>query len=101
MAKVVWAEPALSDLDAIGDHIALDNVDAAKKIIRKVFDKVDLLQENPSLGRVPHDLKKTPYRKLIINPVYVYYRIDRDTVVILHVARAERNFDMSRITDAS
>lgn len=25
MAEVVWAEPALSDLDAIADYIALDN----------------------------------------------------------------------------
>jgi hypothetical protein len=25
MAKVVWTEPALSDLDAIADYTALDN----------------------------------------------------------------------------
>ena len=25
MAEVIWTDPALSDLDAIGDYIALDN----------------------------------------------------------------------------
>lgn len=25
MAEVIWAEPALNDLDAIADYIALDN----------------------------------------------------------------------------
>lgn len=99
MADVIWTEPALSDLDAIGDYISLDNFEAAKKLVSKVFDKVDLLQNTPSLGRVPRDLKDTPYRKLIINPIYVYYRVEGSKVIIIHIARAERNFDISRITD--
>lgn len=36
MAEVVWAEPALSDLDAIADHIALDNPDAARRLVRRM-----------------------------------------------------------------
>lgn len=98
MAEVIWTEPALNDLDAIGDYIALDNLVAAKKTIQMVFKKVDLLQDNPALGRVPRDLKNTPYRKLIVNPVYVYYRIENETVIIIHVTRAERQFDLSKLT---
>lgn len=36
MAKVVWAEPALSDLDAIADYIALDNPHAARELVHRV-----------------------------------------------------------------
>ena len=29
MAEIIWTEPALADLDAIADYIALDKPDAA------------------------------------------------------------------------
>ena len=32
MARVIWAEPALQDLDVIADYIALDKPDAARRI---------------------------------------------------------------------
>ena len=37
MAKVIWTEPALSDLDAIADYIALDNPKAAHDLVQRVF----------------------------------------------------------------
>jgi len=96
MAEIIWTETALNFLDEIADHIALDNYDAARRLVCKVFDKVDLLEENPKLGNTPRDLSSTPYRRLVIKPVYVYYRTEGDTVVIIFVDRAERNFDISR-----
>ena len=97
MAEVTWTEPALTDLDAIGDYIALDNFEAARKLVRRVFQKVALLERNPSMGQIPKELRNTPYRRLIIGPVYVYYRIDGVRVIVIHVVRAERDFEYSRI----
>jgi plasmid stabilization system protein ParE len=37
MAEVIWAEPVLSDLDVIGDCIALDNPEAAKVLVQNVL----------------------------------------------------------------
>lgn len=99
MAEVIWTEPALTDLDAIGDYIALDNFEAAQRLVRRVFQKVGLLERSPSIGRVPKDLGNTPYRRLVIGPVYVYYRIEGDRAIIVHVVRAERDFELSRIRE--
>ena len=38
MAEIVWTEPALSDLDAIADYIALDN---PRALVRRVFLHVE------------------------------------------------------------
>jgi plasmid stabilization system protein ParE len=35
MAEVIWAEPALNDLDSIADYIALDNPEAARRLVRR------------------------------------------------------------------
>lgn len=40
MAEVIWAEPALNDLDAIADYITLDNPEAARRLVQKIFEHV-------------------------------------------------------------
>jgi len=98
MAKVIWTEPALNALDEIADHIALDDYDAACRLVQKVFERVDLLEGNPNLGNIPKELRRTPYRRLVIKPTYVYYRIEGGKVVIIFVGRTERNFEISRFS---
>ncbi|NCO46997.1 MAG: type II toxin-antitoxin system RelE/ParE family toxin, partial [Vibrio sp.] len=66
----------------MADHIALDDWDAARRLVQRVFKKVDLLEDNPQLGSISKELRTTPYRKLIIKPIYVYYRIENDQVIV-------------------
>ena len=47
MAELIWTEPALSDLDTIADYIALDNPDAARDLVRRVFRHVEQLAKYP------------------------------------------------------
>jgi toxin ParE1/3/4 len=96
MAQVIWTEPALNALDEIADHIALDDYDAACRLVSKVFEKVELLEENPSLGNNTKDLRHTPYRRLVIKPIYVYYRSEGRDIFIIFVDRNENDFDIAR-----
>ncbi|MDA0345819.1 MAG: type II toxin-antitoxin system RelE/ParE family toxin [Verrucomicrobia bacterium] len=99
MAQVVWAEPALQDLDAITDYIALDDPTAATGLVRKVFERVDQLVSFPETGTHPRELKGTPYRKLTVRPVLIYYRLENQKVIIVHVVRGERKFSLNRFED--
>ncbi len=90
MARLIWTEPALLDLDAIADYIALDDVSAAQRLVKKVFERVDLLASFPESGRQPPELQHMPYREIIIGPCRIFYRIEKDKVYILHVMRGER-----------
>lgn len=90
MARLIWTEPALQDLDSIAEYIALDNPDAAARFVRKVFDHVERLERFPNSGRRPPELHRTPYREVIVAPCRVFYRTERNKVYILHVMRAER-----------
>ena len=90
MAEVVWAESALNDLDAIADYIALDNPEAARQLVQKVFEHVAHLESHPKLGSKPQELKGWRYRQIIEPPCRIFYREDSDRVLILHVMRSER-----------
>lgn len=99
MARVIWAEPALQDLDAIADYTALDDPDAARRLVGKVFQKVDQLIGFPETGTRPRELQGTPYRKLTVGPILIYYRIEGENAFIVHVVRGERQFNLKRIKD--
>jgi toxin ParE1/3/4 len=90
MAKVVWTEPALSDLDAIADYIALDNPSAARELVRRVLTHVEQLAAHPRSGSKPPKLSGWRYRQIIGPPCRVFYREDRGSVLILYVMRNER-----------
>ena len=90
MAEVIWTEPALSDLDATSDYIALDNPEAARRLVKKVFHHLGQLADHPQSGSKPPELKGWRYRQIVESPCRIFYREDGSCVFILHVMRGER-----------
>lgn len=90
MAEVVWTEPALQELDAIAEYIALDNPAAANHLVKKVFDKTDRLEGFPQSGRTPPELPNSVYREVVVPPCRIFYRQDETRALILYVMREER-----------
>lgn len=90
MAQIIWTEPALSDLDAIADYIALENPQAAAALVQRVFHHVEQLEAHPESGSHPAELQHSRYRQIIEPPCRVFYRFDGKHVVILHVMRSEQ-----------
>jgi toxin ParE1/3/4 len=97
MAEVVWTAPAVSDLDAIADYIALDNPDAAKALVARVFEHVEQLQRFPSSGWRPPELRGGRYRQIVEPPCRFFYRVEGRRVFILHVMRSEQRFRRKRV----
>lgn len=90
MAELIWTEPALSDLDAIADYIALDNPQAARGLVQRVFQHVEQLATHPASGSRPPEMRQSRYRQIVEPPCRVFYRYDGARVFILHVMRGER-----------
>lgn len=101
MAEVVWTEPALADLDAIADYIAIEHPDAAAALVRRVFAHVDQLEAHPGSGSRPREFpRSTRYRQLIEPRCRIFYRFDGTRVHIVHVMRSERKLRASRLSRA-
>ncbi len=90
MAEIVWTEPALADLDAIADYIALENPVAAAEVVKRIFLHVEQLTEHPESGSKPLELKRSRYRQIVEPPCRVFYRFDGKKVFVLYVMRSER-----------
>jgi plasmid stabilization system protein ParE len=90
MAEVIWTEPALQQLDAVAEYIALDNPLAASNLVAEVFGKTQRLEDFPKSGRTPAELPNSVYREVVVSPCRVFYREDGNQVLILYVMREER-----------
>lgn len=90
MAVIVWANPALYQLEALLEHIALDKPLAAKKLAATVFKVVDRLVQFPNSGRIPPELGKGIYREVLCPPLRVFYRLNKKQILIVHVMRDEQ-----------
>ena len=90
MAEIIWSEPALADLDAIADYIALENPLAAAELVKRIFKHVEQLADHPDSGSRPRELGRSRYRQIVEPPCRAFYRHDGHAVLVLHVMRAER-----------
>lgn len=97
MAEIVWSEPALGDLDAIADYIALEDPLAASEFVKRVFGHVEQLVNHPESGSRPPELGRSRYRQIVEPPCRVFYRFDGRKVFILYVMRTERLLRKGRL----
>jgi toxin ParE1/3/4 len=101
MAALIWTEPALQDLDAIADYIALDNPSAARRLVQRVFEHVAQLEAHPESGSRPPELRHSSrrYRQIVEPPCRVFYRYERasERVFVLYVMRGEMRLRKTRL----
>ncbi len=100
MAEVIWTEPALAQLEAIVEFIGLDKSLAAEAVAHRVFSATDNLKSFLRLGRPIPEFPHENYRQVWIKPCWLYYRLEKESVVILHVRRAEQFFQTDDLLDA-
>lgn len=90
MAEVIWTDPALDQLEEIAEYIALDKPGAASSLVKEIFSTVERLGLFPESGHVPPELPDSIYREMYVRPCRIFYRIEDDVVLVLHVMREER-----------
>ena len=85
---------AEEDFAEIISFIASDNVKAAENLANKIEKNLELLSDNPLLGKSPSDsdLKLLGYRYLIIENYLIFYTIEKGTILIHRILHGARNY---------
>lgn len=92
--KIRITKPAEDDLDEINHFIRQDNPQAAFRVIKRVFDAIDYLEEHPNMGR-PGRVPNT--KELIVSgsPFIVIYQVHQQTIFILRILHSARKWPSS------
>jgi toxin ParE1/3/4 len=89
--EVIWFKSAIQDLILAKEYIAKDDTNAAISTVQRIRDKVNLLSDQPSigrLGRIPNT------RELVIDktPYILPYRVRDNKIEILRVLHSSRRW---------
>jgi plasmid stabilization system protein ParE len=87
--KIRYAQQALADLENISAHYRSISPAVANSVVSEIERRIGLLEHSPMIGPVTtrpgiHELTVIRY------PYKVYYRIDDDRVLIVHIRHARR-----------
>lgn len=88
MSRLIWAPPALHDVQRLYRFLAAKNPDAAKRAVTAIRLGVKLLGQQPGVGRPVEDMP-VEFREWIIDfgdcGYVARYRIAPDAITILAV----------------
>ena len=80
--SLIWTERASGDIEAIVRYIARRDPQAASRIGRGIYDRVQILLDHPDAGSVLDELRDGNWHKLIFRRWKIIYTI-RDEVIIV------------------
>ena len=94
MAEIRWTEEAATWLEDIHNYIAQDDPDAAHRVVKGIYEKVQTLKDFPGIGLLYRSETDGELRVLF----YGHYRIgyllkDGDSVEILGVFHGALEID--------
>jgi len=91
---------ANDDLIEIWRQISDHNVDAADRMIDRIFRDLDMLCRFPGFGHTREDVKVRAYRFWTVDPFVLVYRYSSTELLLMRVIHGRRDirtmFDLSR-----
>ena len=91
MVRIVWTEVSIEDLKEIFDYIAKDSVRQATITVNKIYQRAQVITDNPNIGRIVPEFNEKLIREVIAGNYRIIYRIKSevqdDILRVYHTAR--------------
>ncbi len=92
--QVVWAEPAVADLEAIVRYIAQSSPATAERVRSGILECVEILTRLPHIGPVYERDSTGRTREIVYRPYRIFYRVDEtagrvEILTVWHGSRQE------------
>lgn len=90
-AKVTFAQPAVSDLEALRDYYDEEGTSQAGiRLVQEIVERIERLGNHPLMGRVVPEFGVEHLREIIHPPFRIVYRYDKTKVRVVRIWRSER-----------
>ncbi|MDP3486671.1 MAG: type II toxin-antitoxin system RelE/ParE family toxin [Bacillota bacterium] len=94
--RIRYSQDAMDDLDSIFDYISEDNRSAAAGLLKRLEESILQLADNPRIGAVlptnELSLVEPGYRRIVVKPYLVFYRLGTDEVFIARVLHSRQDW---------
>lgn len=94
--RILYTQDAIDDLDSIFDYISKDKRRAAANLLEQIESSILKLADNPRMGTVlpTNDLSlvEPGYRRIVVKPYLIFYRIDNGKLYISRVLHSRQDW---------
>lgn len=92
MARVIWSDQALEDIDNIANFIARGSLKYAKLQVIKFFKSTEVLETFPYIGRIVPECDIPEIREIIVDGTYriVYNVVNSELVSVVAVHHSSK-----------
>ena len=91
--KLEWADEALDDIESIAIFIEKDSPTYAKVVVSKIFEKAEVLQDFPKLGRIVPELNNPTIREIFVYNYRVIYKLEDKKIIFIAVVHNKRELE--------
>ncbi len=91
--KIIWADEALTDLEAIAEYIGKDSPYYAAAFVQEILDAARLLQPFPARGRVVPEIGGRDIREVFVKSYRLIYKSDETSIVVLALIHGARDLN--------
>jgi plasmid stabilization system protein ParE len=89
--KITLAHSAIFDLEDVIEFYQEQKIpQVGERLVAEVFKDIELLSEQPDMGRLVPEFNLKYLRELIRPPFRIVYRRDQDKIRIVRIWRSER-----------
>ncbi len=91
MVQINWTIQSKEDLQSIAEYISRDSKTYAKRHVKRIKNRVQILRKLPQSGVIVHEFNDTSIRELIFGNYRIIYKIVNpkrlDIITVHHSAR--------------
>ena len=90
--EIRWSLPAAEDLERISQRIERDNLEAATRVAKTIYDGCAQLRDFPNLGRASRRMSERRELTFPPLPCIAVYQIKQETVEISRIFHAAQDW---------
>ncbi|QGQ99629.1 type II toxin-antitoxin system RelE/ParE family toxin [Paenibacillus psychroresistens] len=95
-SKIKYTAVAVDDMDEIFSVISLNHLSLAEVMLEKLNSRISMLSDFPNMGSVLSDeeysLVERGYRFIVVQPYLVFYRVNKDLIIISRILHSRRDY---------
>ena len=95
--KIVWSFIAAGNLIESNRYIAKDNPDAARNVIKDIYEAGNRIKEFPEKGRFVPEFRKNNIREIFCRGYRIIYKIEAKRITILTVRHMRQRLSTETI----
>ncbi len=92
MAKVIWSDHALNDIEQISEYISKDSPERASLFVARLIDAAEKMTEFPYLGRTIPEVIREEYRETKYGAYRIMYKVEEYGIILLAVVHSAKDW---------